>query len=265
MPNLCMLSLNMYSTKNRRGPSAYRGTYSRKHGVRRSYVSPRVNVRRRVSNPNRSSDDSKMSHYRIHENQYGPEFVMGNNTAISTFITYPSLGKTDHCRTRSYIKLRRLRYKGTVKIERVHTDVNMNGLIPKIDGVFSLVVVVDRKPHLNPSGSLYTFDELFGARIHSHGNLAITSSLKDRFYIRHVLKRVLSVEKDTTMIDLEANTLLSNRRYNCWSTFIDHDRDSCNGVYANISKNALLVYYCWMSDTVSKASTFVSFDLDYIG
>nr|QVX19326.1 nuclear shuttle protein [Blainvillea yellow spot virus] len=265
MPKLCTLTCNMYSTKNRRGSSAYRGTYSRRHAARRSYVPSRTYVRRRVINPNRSSDDSKMSHFRIHENQYGPEFVMVHNTAISTFITYPTLGKTEPCRTRSYIKLRRLRYKGTVKIERVHTDVNMNGLIPKIEGVFSLVVVVDRKPHLSPSGSLYTFDELFGARIHSHGNLAITSALRDRFYIRHVLKRVLSVEKDTTMIDLEATTLLSTRRYNCWATFNDLDRESCNGVYANISKNALLVYYCWMCDTVSKASTFVSFDLDYIG
>ncbi|AGT57884.1 NSP [Pepper leafroll virus] len=206
-----------------------------------------------------------VSAQRIHENQYGPEFVMAQNTAISSYITYPTLGKGDSCRSRSYIKLKRLRFKGTLKIERINPDVNMQDLSPKIEGVFSMVIVVDRKPHLGASGRLHTFDELFGARIHSHGNLVVTAAQRDRFYIRHVFKQVMSVENDSTMVDLEGVTYLSNRRYNCWSTFKDVDRDSCNGVYDNISKNAVLVYYCWMTDILSKASTFVSFDLDYIG
>nr|AQT01619.1 NSP [Tomato yellow spot virus] len=256
----------MYQVKYRRGLSTnYRRNYTRNSLFKRSYGAKRSDVRRRSSNNNKAHEEGKMAAQRIHENQFGPEFVMAHNSAISTFISYPSLGKTEPNRSRSYVKLKRLRFKGTVKIERVHNDVTMDGSAPKIEGVFSLVVVVDRKPHLGSSGCLHTFDELFGARIHSHGNLAITPSLKDRFYIRHVFKRVLSVEKDTLMVDLEGTTSLSNRRFNCWSTFKDIDRDSCNGVYANISKNALLVYYCWMSDSSSKASTFVSFDLDYIG
>nr|AAM12376.1 nuclear shuttle protein NSP [Tomato crinkle yellow leaf virus] len=255
----------MYFFKNKRGwSSSSRRNYARYGTFKRSYGLLRNDGKRRLGYSNKAREDNKMTSHRIHENQYGPEFVLGHNTAISTFITYPSLGKTEPSRTRSFIKLKRLRFKGTVKIERVHTDVNMNGLPTKIDGVFSLVIVVDRKPHLSPSGSLFTFDELFGARIHSHGNLAITPVLKDRFYIRHVVKRVLSVEKDTTMVDLEGTTNLSSRRYNCWANFRDLDR-TCNGVYANISKNSILVYYCWMSDAVSKASTFVSFDLDYFG
>nr|AKZ17008.1 nuclear shuttle protein [Tomato chlorotic mottle Guyane virus] len=256
----------MYSTRYRRGfQSTSRRSYLRYPVFKRSTVGKRNDKKRRSSTQNRSHDESKLLHQHIHENQFGDEFVMAHNTAISTYVTFPSLGKSDSCRTRSYIKLRRLRFKGTVKIERVIPDISMDGSIPKTDGVFTLVIVVDRKPHLNSSGCLLTFDELFGARIHSHGNLTISPSWKDRFYIRHVLKRVLSVEKDTTMADLEGTTYLSNWRFNCWSSFKDLDRDTCNGVYANISKNAILVYYCWMSDCVSKASTFVSFDLDYIG
>nr|QWB14792.1 nuclear shuttle protein [Passionfruit severe leaf distortion virus] len=256
----------MYSAKFRRVQSSnYRRNYRRNAVFKPSVGVKRYDGKRRPSQQNKAHEESKMSAQRIHENQFGPEFVMGHNTAISTFITFPSLGKTEPNRNRSYIKLKRLRFKGTVKIERVHTDVVMDGSSPKIEGVFSLVVVVDRKPHLGSSGCLHTFDELFGARIHSHGNLAITPTLKERFYIRHVLKRVLSVEKETLMVDLEGTTTLSNRRSNCWSSFKDIDRDTCNGVYANISKNALLVYYCWMSDSSSKASTFVSYDLDYIG
>ncbi|QDH06220.1 nuclear shuttle protein [Tomato interveinal chlorosis virus-2] len=260
------LSVKMYPTKYRRGlMSSQRRGSSRYPVFKRSYAAKRVDGKRRSSKSDNSHEESKMSSQRIHENQYGSEFVMAHNSAISTFITFPSLGKIEPNRSRSYIKLKRLRFKGTVKLERVQADVNMDGATPKTEGVFSLVIVVDRKPHLNASGSLHTFDELFGARIHSHGNLAISPSLKDRFYIRHVLKRVVSVERDTMMVDLEGTTSFSNRRVNCWSSFKDLDRDSCNGVYANISKNALLVYYCWMSDVMSKASTFVSFDLDYVG
>nr|AOT83463.1 nuclear shuttle protein [Sida chlorotic vein virus] len=256
----------MYPIKYRRGSSSnQRRGYTRNTVLRRSYGVKRSDVKRRTSQSSKSHDDGKISAQRIHENQFGPEFVMAHNSAISTFISFPNLGKVEPNRSRSYIKLKRLRFKGTVKIERVHADVNMDGSTPKTEGVFSLVVVVDRKPHLSSSGCLHTFDELFGARIHSHGNLAITPSLKDRFYIRHVSKHVLSAEKDTMMVDLEGTTLLSNRRFNCWSSFKDLDHDTCNGVYANISKNALLVYYCWMSDIMSKASTFVSFDLDYVG
>ncbi|AEA76653.1 nuclear shuttling protein [Tobacco yellow crinkle virus] len=256
----------MYPTKYRRGSSySQRRFVARNNGLKRATFVRRNDGKRRNGPLNKSCDEPKMSSQRIHENQYGPEFVMSHNSAISTFINFPVLGKTSPNRSRSYIKLKRLSFKGTVKIERVHADVNMDGLTSKIEGVFSLVIVVDRKPHLSSSGCLHTFDELFGARIHSHGNLAITPALKDRYYVRHVLKRVLSVEKDSVMVDLEGSTPLSTRRYNCWSNFKDLEHDSCNGVYANISKNAILVYYCWMSDAISKASTFVSYDLDYVG
>nr|AEI91369.1 nuclear shuttle protein [Cleome leaf crumple virus]AEI91371.1 nuclear shuttle protein [Cleome leaf crumple virus]AEI91373.1 nuclear shuttle protein [Blainvillea yellow spot virus] len=256
----------MYSGKYRRGDSStQRRRYSRYQASRRSLVVKRDAGKRRTKFPQKFRDEGRMQPQCIHEDQFGPEFVMGHNNAISSFITYPTLGNVDPCRSRSYIKLKRLRFKGTLKIERVHADVNMDGRAPKIEGVFSLVVVVDRRPHLSPTGCLHTFDELFGARIHSHGNLSVVPALKERFYIRHVLKRVLSVEKDSMMVDIEGTTVLSSKRFSCWSSFRDLERDSCNGVYANISKNSLLVYYCWMSDAMSKASTFVSYDLDYVG
>nr|AFZ77104.1 NSP [Sida golden mosaic Lara virus] len=256
----------MYYFRNKRGFSyTRRQPYQRNPVFKRAMSGKTYNVKRRVDSGNRPVDEPKMKAQRIHENQFGPEFMMAHNTAISTYISYPSLGKTEPNRTRSYIKLKRLRFKGTVKVERVQSDVNMDGSTSKTEGVFSLVVVVDRKPHLNASGRLHTFDELFGARIHSHGTLAITPELNDRFYIRHVSKRVLSADNDTMMVDLNGSVSLSNRRFSCWSGFNDFERDSCNGVYSNISKNALLVYYCWMSDIMSKASSFVSFDLDYFG
>ncbi|ABD65397.1 nuclear shuttle protein [Rhynchosia golden mosaic Sinaloa virus] len=256
----------MYSSKFRRGASySQRRFYPRNQVFKRSSAVKRNDGKRRSSHVNKLHDEPKLKSQCIHENQYGSEFVMIHNAAISTYINFPVLGKSEPNRSRSYIKLKRLSFKGTVRIERVHADVNMDGLSSKIEGVFTLVVVIDRKPHLSSSGCLHTFDELFGAKIHSHGNLCISPALKDRYYVRHVLKRVVSVEKDSVMLDLEGCSSLSNKRFNCWSSFKDLEHDSCNGVYANISKNAILVYYCWMSDVMSKASTFVSFDLDYVG
>ncbi|AMR93357.1 nuclear shuttle protein [Cnidoscolus mosaic leaf deformation virus] len=256
----------MYVSRNKRGwTSNYRRNTSRRTTFKRIYYAPRVDGKRRSSKTNKVQEEGKISNQVMHENQYGPDFVLMHNTAISTYITYPSLSKTQPCRSRAYIKLHRLSFKGTVRIETAQADVNMTSSNPKIEGVFTLVIVVDRKPHINSTGSLHTFDELFGARINSHGNLSINSSLKERFYIRHVFKRVLSTENDSVMVDIEGTTSFSNKRFNCWASFRDVDHDSCNGVYANISKNALLVYYCWMSDTASQASSFVSFDLDYVG
>nr|ALK03642.1 nuclear shuttle protein [Whitefly-associated begomovirus 6] len=256
----------MYPLRNKRGsyliPRRY---YPRNIVFRRVTSSKSQEWKRRRVNTNKPTDEPKMTAQRIHENQYGPDYVMAHNSAISTFISYPGLGKIEPNRSRAYIKLKQLRYKGTVKIERVQSDINMDGSTSKLEGVFSMVVVVDRKPHLGPTGVLHTFDDIFGAMIHSHGNLSVTPALKDRYYIRHVCKRVLSVEKDSLMVDVEGIIPLSNRRFNCWARFKDLDRDSCKGVYDNMSKNALLIYYCWMSDMHSKASTFVSFDLDYIG
>lgn len=228
-------------------------------------MSKRMDGRRQYNTPKKAYDEGKMLNQRIHEDQSGPGFVLCNNSAVSTYITFPSIVKFQPNRSRSYIKLRRLVFKGTLKIERVQADMNMDGPTPGIEGVFSMVVVVDRKPHMSASACLHSFDELFGARINSLGTLTITPSMRDRFYIRHILKRVVSVEKDTAMVELEGFTSLSNKRYSCWSGFKDLDRDTCNGVYDNITKNAVLIYYCWMSDVSSKASSFVSFDLDYIG
>nr|CRI68402.1 Nuclear shuttle protein [Pepper golden mosaic virus] len=256
----------MYLSRYTRVAPYVQRRFQRRNQLFKRTVSGRRNdVKRRASQLIKSNEEPKITSQRIHENQYGPEFVMAHNASISTFINYPVLANHQPNRSRSYIKLKRLSFKGTVKIERVHADVNMDGVCSKIEGVFSLVIVVDRKPHLSSSGVLHTFDDLFGARIHSHGNLAISAALKDRYYVRHVLKRVLSVEKDPVMVDIEGCPFLLNQRFNCWVTFKDFEPDPRNGVYGNISQNAILVYLCWMSDVMFKAFPFVSFDLGYVG
>nr|AGU01280.1 BV1 [Squash leaf curl virus] len=252
----------MYSTSNTRCRSqSQRVSHVRRTSVKRSYGAASGYARRRPNVVLYSQVAPRFTTQRVQENQFGPEFVLSQNSALSTFVTYPRYVRSVPNRTRTYIKLKRLRFKGTLKIERGQGDTIMDGPISTIQGVFSMVIVVGRKPHVGQSGRLHTFGALFGARIHCHGNLSVVPALKDRYYIRHVTKRVVSLQKDTLLIDLHGTTHLSNKRYNCWASFSDLERDSCNGVYGNITKNALLVYYCWLSDAQSKASTYVSFEL----
>ncbi|AAU29408.1 NSP protein [Corchorus yellow vein virus - [Hoa Binh]] len=253
----------MYTMRYRHGAPLsvrrpiYRRTYVRRFPVRRPPV------RRQLSFSNKPADD-KMTKQRLHENQYGTQYAISNNTSIPSFVTYPRLGGPSPNRSRDYMKLNRLRYKGTVTINNTQPDVTMSGET-KIEGVFTMAIVMDRKPHVGPSGSLPKFEELFGANTFSHGSLDIAAHLKDRYYVRHVCKRVISMEKDSTILNLTGSMSLSSSRFTCWASFKDLNVDSCNGAYSNVAKNAILVYYCWMSDEPSRASTFVSFDLDYLG
>nr|AIC31935.1 BV1 [Squash leaf curl virus] len=249
----------MYSTSNRRCRSqSQRVSHVRRTSVKRSYGAANGSssgyARRRPNVVCNSQVEPRSSTQRVQENQFGPEFVFSQNSALSTFAPYPSYVKSVPNRTRTYTKSLRLRFKGTPSIERGQGDTIMDGPISNIEGVFSMVIVVDRKPHVSQSGRLHTFDELFGARIHCHGNLSVVPASWDRYYIRHVTKRVVSLEKDTLPFILHGTTHLSNKRYRCWASFSDLERDSCNGVYGNSSKNALSVYYCWLSDAQSKAS-----------
>ncbi|KAK8622714.1 hypothetical protein V6N13_117618 [Hibiscus sabdariffa] len=137
---------------------------------------------------------------------------------------------------------------------------------PRLNGVLSVVIVLDRKPHRDPgSNRLDRFDEVFGANAFSHGNLQVVFRHRERYKIKYTFKRVLSVEKESTLIKVGGSVSLSSSRYPCWASFNDFDIDSLGGNYSNLNKNALLVFYCWMSDSPSKASMFVSFDLDYLG
>ncbi|KAK8682052.1 hypothetical protein V6N13_054449 [Hibiscus sabdariffa] len=236
----------------------------------RKYVPTRrpAQVRRSLFNPRPLTD--RLSLQTMHENQFGNEFSVANNGSITAYITYPSLGMLEPNRHRSYIKLNRLRFNGTAQIQSTQTDVIMDPSspipIPRLNGVLSVVIVLDRKPHMDlGSNHLDRFDEVFGANAFSHGNLQVVSRHRERYKIKYTFKCVLSVEKDSTLIKVEGSVSLSSSRYPCWASFNDFDIDSLGGNYNNLNKNALLVFYCWMSDSPSKASMFVSFDLNYLG
>ncbi|KAK8630888.1 hypothetical protein V6N13_079659 [Hibiscus sabdariffa] len=212
----------------------------------------------------------RLSLQTIHENQYGPEYSIPNNGSLATYITYPGIGQLEPNRHRSFIKLNRLRFNGTASIHANHGDEVMDPESPtpvaKINGVLTVAIVLDRKPQIAPGTSnLDRFEDVFGAAGFTHGNLEVIPRVKDRFSLKHTFKRVISVDKDSILVRIGGEFKLSSARYPCWAGFKDLGMDFLGGNYSNLSKNALLVFYCWMSDNPSKANLFVSFDLDYLG
>ncbi|KAK8622716.1 hypothetical protein V6N13_117620 [Hibiscus sabdariffa] len=244
--------------------------FRRKNFPVRKYVPTRrpAQVRQSLFNPRPLTD--RLSFQTMHENQFGNDFSVPNNGSITAYITYPALGTLEPNRHRSYIKLNRLRFNGTTQIQSTQTDIIMDPSsptpFPRLNGVLSVMIVLDRKPHRDPgSNRLDRFDEVFGANAFSHGNLQVVSRHRERYKIKYMFKRVLSVEKESTLIKVGGSVSLSSSCYPCWASFNDFDIDSLGGNYSNLNKNTLLVFYCWMSDSPSKASMFVSFDLDYLG
>ncbi|KAK8575149.1 hypothetical protein V6N13_033616 [Hibiscus sabdariffa] len=142
----------------------------------RKYVPTRRPAQVRPSLFNSRTLTDRLSLQTMHENQFGNEFSVANNGSITAYITYPSLGTLEPNRHYSYIKLNRLQFNGTAQIQLTQTDVIMDPSspipIPRLNGVLSVVIVLDRKPHMD-SGSKHfdRFDEVFGANAFSHGNL----------------------------------------------------------------------------------------------
>ncbi|KAK8663437.1 hypothetical protein V6N13_083256 [Hibiscus sabdariffa] len=254
-------------------------------GIRRGYFSSRrprwkyplykksvfskrpLTVRRSLFNSRPVPEKLKLQS--IHENQYGPTFTIPNNGSTTSYITYPSIGILEPNRQRSFIKLNRLRFNRTATIQSTQTDVVMDPHSPtpiaRLNGVLSLVIVLDRKPHIVPgTNELDRFEEVFGVTNFSHGNLQVLARHRDRYRIKHTFKRVISVEKESTFIKVGGLAGLSSARYPCWAGFKDLDLDNLGGNYGNQTKNAFLVFYCWMSDSPSRANMFVSFDIDYL-
>ncbi|AAD33754.1 BV1 protein, partial [Tomato golden mottle virus-[GT94-R2]] len=85
----------MYAIRHKRGSFfTQRHPYTRNNAVKRSSTVKRVNGKRHPTFVWKAHDEPKMEAQRIREHQYGPDFVLAHNSAISTFISYPSLGKT---------------------------------------------------------------------------------------------------------------------------------------------------------------------------
>ncbi|AAO25673.1 movement protein [Tomato leaf curl Gujarat virus] len=201
----------------------------------------------------------------ICETQEGSEYVLHNNRYMTSYVTYPGKTRTGtNNRVRSYIKLKSLNISGTfaVRTSDMMTEAGQtNGLY----GVMSVVVVRDKSPKIySATQPLIPFVELFGSVNACRGSLKVA----ERHHERFVLLNQTSIVVNTPYSNAIKKFCIRNcipRTYTTWVTFKDEEEDSCTGRYSNTLRNAIILYYVWLSDVSSQVDLYSNVILNYIG
>nr|AEX15670.1 nuclear shuttle protein [Tomato leaf curl New Delhi virus]AVG22697.1 nuclear shuttle protein [Tomato leaf curl New Delhi virus] len=201
----------------------------------------------------------------ICETQEGSEYLLHNNRYMTSYVSYPAKTRTGtNNRVRSYIKLKSLNLSGTFAVRKsdVMTEaLQTNGLY----GVMSVVVVRDKSPKIySATQPLIPFVELFGSVNACRGSLKVA----ERHHERFVLLNQTSIVVNTPHSNAIKKFCIRNcipRTYTTWVTFKDEEEDSCTGLYSNTLRNAIILYYVWLSDVPSQVDLYSNVILNYIG
>nr|UBT71777.1 nuclear shuttle protein [Tomato leaf curl Palampur virus] len=201
----------------------------------------------------------------ICETQQGSEYVLQDNRFMTSYVTYPAKTRTGtNNRVRSYIKLKSLNISGTFAVRKsdLMTEVvQTTGLY----GVMSVVVVRDKSPKIySVTQPLIPFVELFGSVNACRGSLKVaerqprtTSCTESNIIVSHT--------PHANCIKKFCIRNCISRTYTTWVTFKDEEEDSCTGLYSNTLRNAIIIYYVWLSDVPSQVDLYSNVILNYIG
>nr|ATI23491.1 nuclear shuttle protein [Tomato leaf curl New Delhi virus] len=201
----------------------------------------------------------------ICETQEGSEYLLHNNRFMTSYVTYPSKTRTGmNNRVRSYIKLKSLNISGTFAVRK--SDLTTEALQTSgLYGVMSLVVVRDKSPKIySATQPLIPFTELFGSVNACRGSLKVA----ERHHERFVLLNQTSIVVNTPHSNAIKKFCIRNcipRSYTTWATFKDEEEDNCTGLYSNTLRNAIILYYVWLSDVPSQVDLYSNVILNYIG
>nr|AHA98624.1 BV1 [Tomato leaf curl New Delhi virus] len=201
----------------------------------------------------------------IFETPGGLGYFFPNNRYGTSHVRFPSKTRTGKGhRVCSYIKLKSLNIFGTFCIRKsdLMTEVvQTNGLY----GVMSVVVVRDKSPKIySATQPLIPFVELFGSVNACRGSLKVA----ERHHERFVLLNQTSIVVNTPHSNAIKKFCIRNcipRTYTTWVTFKDEKKDSCTGRYSNTLRNAIIIYYVWLSDVSSQVDLYSNVILNYIG
>nr|BDQ10249.1 nuclear shuttle protein [African cassava mosaic virus] len=232
--------------------------------IRRKYVGghTRPSVRRRLSY---EPVERPLVHNVLCEKQHGDVFNLQQNTSYTSFVTYPSRGPSGDGRSRDYIKLQSIAVSGVIHA-RANGNEDPMEESPVVNGVFVFSLIMDTKPYL-PAGvqALPTFEELFGPYSAGYVNLRLLNNQQHRYRVLHSVKRFVSSSGETKLAHFRFNKRLSTRRYTIWASFHDGDLGNAGGNYRNISKNAILVSYAFVSKHAMSCDPFVQIETSYVG
>lgn len=201
----------------------------------------------------------------ICETQEGSEYLLHNNRFMTSYVTYPSKTRTGtNNRVRSYIKLKSLNISGTFAVRK--SDLMTEALQTSgLYGVMSIVVVRDKSPKIySATQPLIPFVEIFGSVNACRGSLKVA----ERHHERFVLLNQTSIVVNTPHSNAIKKFCIRNcipRSYTTWATFKDEEEDNCTGLYSNTLRNAIILYYVWLSDVPSQVDLYSNVILNYIG
>nr|UVJ88600.1 coat protein [Mungbean yellow mosaic India virus] len=223
---------------------------------------------------NKPSASRKLSYDRVEremrtnsivEVQHGSHMSLEKNTDVSSFVQYPARGINGDGRCRDYIKLLKLDVSGVINIKSSNGDQDMEPG-DKLSGLFILTVLLDKKPYL-PEGvnKLPSFAELFGPYSAAYANMHLLDSQKPRFKVLGTIKKFVNCTPGTLYGPLKLNMPLSRRKCPLWTTFKDPDQGNCGGNYKNISKNAIVLSYAFISMHSLIVEPYFQFELKYVG
>nr|ASU11087.1 nuclear shuttle protein [Tomato leaf curl New Delhi virus]QBR34664.1 nuclear shuttle protein [Tomato leaf curl New Delhi virus] len=201
----------------------------------------------------------------ICETQEGSEYVVTNNRYMTSYVTYPAKTRTGtNNRVRSYIKLKSLNISGTIAVRKsdLMTEVvQTTGLY----GVMSLVVVRDKSPKIySATQPLIPFVELFGSVNACRGSLKVAERHHERFVVLNQTSIVVNTPHSNAIKKFCIRNCIP-RTYTTWVTFKDDEEDNSTGLYSNTLRNAIIIYYVWLSDVSSQVDIYSNVILNYIG
>nr|UIK24231.1 nuclear shuttle protein [Tomato leaf curl Palampur virus]UYS88351.1 movement protein [Tomato leaf curl Palampur virus] len=201
----------------------------------------------------------------ICETQQGTEYVLQNNRYMTSYVTYPSKTRTGtNNRVRSYIKLKSLNISGTFAIRSTEmmTEVDQGG---GLYGVMSVVVVRDKSPKIYSTAQpLIPFLDIFGSVNACRGTLKVVERHCDRFVVLNQSSIIVNTPHVNTIKKFCIRNCIP-KTYTTWVTFRDEEEDNCTGLYSNTLRNAILIYYVWLSDVPSQVDLYSNLILNYIG
>nr|AWL54272.1 nuclear shuttle protein [Tomato yellow leaf curl Kanchanaburi virus] len=199
----------------------------------------------------------------VEEIHDGTDYLLCSNMSKVSYISYPPLSGTEHgSRAESYLKVLGFNVSGSVVLKQPH--MREADLSQGIHGIFTTVIVRDKRPcQFSAVDPIIPFVELFGPEKRACSTLRVRDSYKNRFSVVYQKKHVVNSALTTHVFRYNFNVKFS--RFPFWVSFKDTSNAEPTGLYSNVSKNALVVYYVWLCDSNVTSEVHVQYDLNYIG
>nr|AKV91673.1 NSP protein [Clerodendron golden mosaic virus] len=225
--------------------------------------SQRRRDRVRTSLFSKNVDKVPMRVQTIEEVQSGTQYVLTNNTSKVSYITYPSISRSEfHSRSYDYIKVLSIYASGSVMVKDVGSK--EESASTGINGIFTTVLVCDRRPtEYSAIDPIVPYAELFGLEQGSCSTLRVRDAHRERFWVVEQKKCVVNTPLSSYVFKFEYKWY--SRTYPFWVRFKDSPSAEFSGRYSNVSKNALVLYYVWLCDSSVTADIHAKYETTYMG